>query len=150
MSSMASSCTIAPMRRRSSRRAEQCRDLALAILGAHNGTDMVLRRVIDRHIDRVLDATEGNLSLAADLLGMDRRSLQRYCGADRGLYRGGTQLLAANADNLIMQWIEPSTVRDGLAARVVDRHADETRRVRVTGIKPSRDDATDFELPTVH
>lgn len=48
-----------------------------------------------------------------------------------------------------MEWIEPSTVRDGLAARVVDRHADETRVVRVTPIKRTSDDG-DLELPELH
>lgn len=42
-------------------------------------------------------------------------------------------------------WIEPSTVRDGIAARVVDRHADETRVVRVTRIRTPRDEAAEFE-----
>ncbi|HEY2749171.1 MAG TPA: helix-turn-helix domain-containing protein [Polyangia bacterium] len=37
-----------------------------------------LRRVVSAHIERVLEATDHNLSLAADLLGMNRRSLQRY------------------------------------------------------------------------
>jgi two-component system response regulator RegA len=59
-------------------RAAQARDLALAILGTANAADVQLQTVIDRHIARVLDATDGNLSLAADLLGMHRRSLQRY------------------------------------------------------------------------
>ncbi len=44
-------------------------------------------------------------------------------------------------------WIEASTVRDGIAARMVDRHQDETRVVRVTRIKPPRDDGADFEPP---
>jgi len=54
------------------------RDFAIAFLGAANATDLKLAGVIDRHIVRVLDATDGNLSLAAQLLGMHRRSLQRY------------------------------------------------------------------------
>ncbi len=56
----------------------QGRDLALAYLGATNASSVVLDHVIDGHILRVLDATDGNLSLAAELLGMHRRSLQRY------------------------------------------------------------------------
>lgn len=56
----------------------QPRDLALAYLGATHAGDVVLDRIIDGHILRVLDATDGNLSLAAELLGMHRRSLQRY------------------------------------------------------------------------
>ena len=49
-----------------------------------------------------------------------------------------------------MPWIEPSTIRDGIAARAVNRHADETRVVRVTRIKPAREDVGDFELPELH
>jgi ActR/RegA family two-component response regulator len=67
------------MKRRPNRkRADDARDLALAIFGATNADDVRMQRVIDRHIARVLDAADGNLSLAADLLGMHRRSLQRY------------------------------------------------------------------------
>jgi ActR/RegA family two-component response regulator len=54
------------------------RDLALAYLGASNIDDVRMRRVVDRHIGRVLDAADGNLSLAADLLGINRRTMQRY------------------------------------------------------------------------
>ena len=54
------------------------RNLALAIFGAMNAGDLRLKRVIDQHIARVLAAADGNLSLAAELLGMHRRSLQRY------------------------------------------------------------------------
>jgi ActR/RegA family two-component response regulator len=43
-----------------------------------SAADVVLTTVIDRHIRGVLDATDGSLSLAAHLLGMHRRSLQRY------------------------------------------------------------------------
>jgi hypothetical protein len=32
-------------------------------------------------------------------------------------------------------WIEPSTVRDGIAARAVERHADETSVVRVARVR---------------
>jgi ActR/RegA family two-component response regulator len=60
------------------KRAAYARDLALAFLGATNATDIRLQVVIDRHMTRVLDASDGNLSLAAKLLGMHRRSLQRY------------------------------------------------------------------------
>jgi ActR/RegA family two-component response regulator len=65
----------------------QGRDLALAYLGATNAGDVVLDRIIDGHILRVLDATDGNLSLAADLLGMHRRSLQRYLRRKRPVAR---------------------------------------------------------------
>ncbi|MCU1277411.1 MAG: hypothetical protein JWM53_957 [bacterium] len=54
------------------------RDLAIAYMGATNIDELRLKRVIDTHIRRVLDATDENLSAAADLLGMHRRSLQRY------------------------------------------------------------------------
>lgn len=51
-------------------------DLAVAFIGAATVDDVRMRRVI--HIARVPDATDGNLSLSAELLGMHRRSLQRY------------------------------------------------------------------------
>ena len=67
------------MRRRSSRqRAEHAKDLALAFLGATSADEVHLKRVVDAHISRVLRATDENLSLAAKLLGMHRRSLQRH------------------------------------------------------------------------
>jgi ActR/RegA family two-component response regulator len=67
------------MRVRSSRgRAEQARDLALAYLGVASADEVLLKRVVDAHIRRVLGATDDNLSLAARLLGMNRRSLQRH------------------------------------------------------------------------
>ena len=67
------------MPRRSSRqRAEQARDLALAFLGATSADEIHLKRVVDAHIRKVLVATDDNLSLAAKLLGMHRRSLQRH------------------------------------------------------------------------
>jgi ActR/RegA family two-component response regulator len=66
------------MKKRSTKRADQARDLALAIFGATYAADVQLKRVIDQHIARVLTAADGNLSLAAKLLGMHRRSLQRY------------------------------------------------------------------------
>jgi hypothetical protein len=59
------------------KRATHARDLALAFLGATNASDVRLKSIVDRHIERVLDATDRNLSLAAKLLGMHRRSLQR-------------------------------------------------------------------------
>ena len=63
-------------RRRPGKRTHQFQ-LTLAYLGAWSSADVRLQRVIDRHIARVLDAADGNLSLAADLLGIHRRSLQR-------------------------------------------------------------------------
>jgi ActR/RegA family two-component response regulator len=59
------------------KRAAHARDLALAFLGATNASDVRLKGLIDRHIERVLEASDGNLSLASNLLGMHRRSLQR-------------------------------------------------------------------------
>ena len=64
--------------RRGKERRAHDRELALAYLGAVSADEMRLDQVIDDHIKRVLDATNQNLSLAADLLGMHRRSLQRY------------------------------------------------------------------------
>ena len=62
----------------SRRRAEHARDLALAFLGATSADEVQLKRVVEAHIKRVLGATNENLSLAAKLLGMHRRSLQRH------------------------------------------------------------------------
>ena len=57
---------------------EQHRELALAYLGTATVDDVRLRSIVAAHIERVLEASDHNLSLAADLLGMNRRSLQRY------------------------------------------------------------------------
>ena len=61
-----------------SKRAAHARDLALAYLGATNAADVYVKGVTERHIARVVDAADNNLSLAAKLLGMHRRSLQRH------------------------------------------------------------------------
>jgi ActR/RegA family two-component response regulator len=53
-------------------------DLALAFLGARSAQDVRMRHVVAEHIARVLDATNGNLSLTAQLLGVNRRTMQRY------------------------------------------------------------------------
>ncbi len=69
------------MAKRSRRRGpgiEQQRKLAVAYLGARHLEEIRLKRVVDEHIQRVLGAADQNLSLTADLLGMHRRSLQRY------------------------------------------------------------------------
>jgi len=60
------------------KRREHDRELALAYLAVGSVDEVRLDRVIDDHIKRVLEATDQNLSLTADLLGMHRRSLQRY------------------------------------------------------------------------
>jgi ActR/RegA family two-component response regulator len=60
------------------RRAAQARGLALAQLCALSERDVNLARVVADHIARVLDAADGNLSLAAELLGVNRRTMQRY------------------------------------------------------------------------
>jgi len=60
------------------KRREQDAKLALAYLGAPRPAAIHLEHVIAEHIKRVLEATDGNLSLGAALLGMHRRSLQRY------------------------------------------------------------------------
>jgi ActR/RegA family two-component response regulator len=52
-------------------------DIAVASLGIANITEARLDSVEVRHIKRVLAATDGNISLAAKLLGMPRRTLQR-------------------------------------------------------------------------
>src|SRR2546421_12956076 len=65
-------------RRRRQKRREHDRGLALAYLAVGSIDEIRLDRVIDDHVKRILVATDGNLSLAADLLGMHRRSLQRY------------------------------------------------------------------------
>lgn len=48
-----------------------------AIVAAFKGTDLTVRTLVDAHIDRVLSMVDGNMSAAAKLLGLDRRSLQR-------------------------------------------------------------------------
>lgn len=60
------------------RAAAQRLDLAVAYLGIASVDEVRLHRVIEAHIRRVLDAADGNLSTTAKLLGMHRRSLQRY------------------------------------------------------------------------
>jgi ActR/RegA family two-component response regulator len=63
--------------KRSKRRRQEIA-LALACLAATTAVDAKLDIVIDRHITRVMKATDHNISLAAEVLGMHRRSLQRY------------------------------------------------------------------------
>ena len=83
---------------RSSRqnRREQDRELALAYLAVDSIDEIRLDRVIAEHIRRVLGATDQNLSLAADLLGMHRRSLQRYVRRQESRKRGGKRGRAGN------------------------------------------------------
>ena len=66
------------MKRRPRQTREQSRELALAYLAAVSADEVRLRSVVSAHIERVLEASDHNLSLAAELLGMNRRSLQRY------------------------------------------------------------------------
>ena len=66
------------MKRRPRQTREQSRELALAYLGAVGADEVRLRTMVSAHIERVLEASDHNLSLAAELLGMNRRSLQRY------------------------------------------------------------------------
>lgn len=68
------------MRTRSTRKStrDHNRDLALAYLGALDVSEVRLRSVVDAHINRVLAATDGRLSTASELLGIHRRSLERY------------------------------------------------------------------------
>lgn len=44
------------------------------------GVDLRIKPVIAAHVDMVLGLVDGNKMVAADLLGMHRRSLQRYVG----------------------------------------------------------------------
>jgi transcriptional regulator of acetoin/glycerol metabolism len=69
-----------PIRRRSRRGTAKTHasDLALSFLGVRSIDDVRIERVTSRHIARVLDATNGNLSLTATLLGINRRTMQRY------------------------------------------------------------------------
>lgn len=53
-------------------------DLAIAYLGALSVDELRLHHVVARHIERVLAASDDNLSLAAELLGLNRRTMQRY------------------------------------------------------------------------
>jgi ActR/RegA family two-component response regulator len=66
------------MKQRLRRSREEHRELALAYLAAVSVDEVRLRSVVAAHIERVLAASDHNLSLAAELLGMNRRSLQRY------------------------------------------------------------------------
>ena len=66
------------MKQRPRQTREEHRELALAYLGAVTADAVRLRSVVAAHIERVLAASDHNLSLAAELLGMNRRSLQRY------------------------------------------------------------------------
>jgi ActR/RegA family two-component response regulator len=56
---------------------------ALRRFGAKHLRDLRLRTVLDAHIQRVIRACEGNISLAAKLLGVHRRSLQRRLNAPK-------------------------------------------------------------------
>lgn len=56
-----------------------------AIVDAFKGTDLTLRTAKDEHIEKVMRLVDGNISAAAALLGINRRSLQRRaCRARRG------------------------------------------------------------------
>ncbi len=52
-------------------------NIAVASLGISNVTEARLDKVEVKHIRKVLDAADGNISLAARLLGLPRRTLQR-------------------------------------------------------------------------
>jgi len=56
---------------------------ALRRFGAKHLRELRLREVLDGHIQRVIRACDGNISLAAKLLGVHRRSLQRRLNAPR-------------------------------------------------------------------
>jgi ActR/RegA family two-component response regulator len=56
---------------------------ALRRFGAKHLRELRLRQVLDSHIQRVIRACDGNISLAAKLLGVHRRSLQRRLNTPR-------------------------------------------------------------------
>jgi ActR/RegA family two-component response regulator len=56
---------------------------ALRRFGAKHLRELRLRQVLDSHIQRVIRACDGNISLAAKLLGVHRRSLQRRLNSPR-------------------------------------------------------------------
>lgn len=64
-------------RKNAQKRREYDRNVAIASLGLRYASEAKLEGVEVRHIKKVLAATDGNISLAADLLGMPRRTLQR-------------------------------------------------------------------------
>ena len=66
------------MPRARQKRREHDRELALAYLAVGSIDEIRLDRIIEEHVRKVLAATDQNLSLTAELLGMHRRSLQRY------------------------------------------------------------------------
>lgn len=66
------------MPRARQKRREHDRELALAYLAVGSIDEIRLDRIIEEHVEKVLGATDQNLSLTAELLGMHRRSLQRY------------------------------------------------------------------------
>jgi ActR/RegA family two-component response regulator len=52
-------------------------------MGVDKAEDLLLRTVVNDHIDRVMAACDRNVSLAARVLGMSRRGLQRKLGGRR-------------------------------------------------------------------
>ena len=56
---------------------------ALRRFGAKHLRELRLREVLDAHIQRVIRACGGNISLASKLLGVHRRSLQRRLNAPK-------------------------------------------------------------------
>jgi ActR/RegA family two-component response regulator len=78
-------------RRPRSESAQFRRDFALAHLGGPSPDEIWLDRVVDEHIKRVVVAADGILSLAAELLGVNRRMLQRYARRERVVGAGATR-----------------------------------------------------------
>jgi ActR/RegA family two-component response regulator len=76
------------MKRRSSSLARYQRALALAYLGTENASEVHLKRIIEQHIERVLAASDYNRGTAAELLGVHRRSIERYLRSRRAPKRG--------------------------------------------------------------
>jgi ActR/RegA family two-component response regulator len=72
---------------------------ALRRFGAKHLRDLRLRAVLDAHIQRVIQACDGNISLAAKLLGVHRRSLQRRLGASKQRPRAAARARPARASS---------------------------------------------------
>jgi ActR/RegA family two-component response regulator len=58
-------------------------ELALASLGETDRSAIRLDNIVDQHLRRVLDACDGNRSIAARLLGINRKTLARKLSTRR-------------------------------------------------------------------
>lgn len=59
---------------------------ALLLFGAVDPLELSLAQVAADHVGRVLEACRGNISLASTLLGINRRSLQRWLAGATNKY----------------------------------------------------------------